>query len=154
MALPVIRADFKALETYMPQPWPEGAAFEGIPENIPQEHKCKTALTVFGGHNDHFVTAEASFGWWEFVVGGPGKLDEMVPIYRPETDSAFAAAPNAEILADQATEQPPFRLFMDKEGTHFTAFDKEGGGAAWVTEIIRNTCNRCPRITIPSKAIK
>lgn len=132
MALPVIRADFKALETYRPQPWPEGLLFEDMPQEVTPEQRTRTPITVFGGYKDHFVCADACFDWFQFVLNGPVCLEAVIPIFRPET--AVTAAENI------VSALPAFRLFMDKEGTHFSVFDKESGSGAWAFGIITDTC--------------
>lgn len=137
MALPIMRADFTALETFRPQPWAEDEELYGfLHGTVPAEHQCSTPMTVLGGHSDHFVTAAASLDWYRFIRGGPSDAAAVEEILKPAI---------GESTTDIPVNIPNFRLFMDKAGGHFTVFDKESGGAQWAFEIIRNTANAMPR---------
>ena len=133
LALPIIRADFTALETFRPQPWDGAEMNLGYLEGtVPESHQCATPLTVFGGHCDHFVSPAASHDWFRFVKNGPADDSAVQEILKPSI---------GESITDTPANIPNFRLFMDKEGGHFTVFDKKCGGAQWAFEIICHTAN-------------
>jgi hypothetical protein len=142
MALPIMRADFKVLETYRPMTHPTDVPFEGVADPIPPEELTRVPITVMGGYKDHFVIPETCIDWHHYVTDGPESAAEVEQIFKPNT-----VAPSATNLtgADAAT-LPKFRLFMDKEGGHFAIFDKEFGGADWTFGIVSQTCLGIPMI--------
>ena len=135
LALPVIRADFKALETYRPQPWTFGDIYERIPDQLSSEHSVHCSLTVLGGCADFFVSAESCLDWYQFVIGGPNSHLGVDTIYKPEQTDG-----NTTEYFPRGATLPQFRLFIDKDGGHFGIFDKTNGGGEWTYQILKNTC--------------